>query len=294
MRQANNAPLKTAVNPLESVMIIDTHTHFYDPSRPEGCPWPPPDNELLYRTVLPGHFREVASPHGVTGTVVVEAASWVEDNQWILDMADEDPTIVGLIGKCDVGTPQFAAQIERFSQHPVFRGIRSWGDLDAGFLDDMSLMADKGLVLDCCPQNEQSRAECVRLAGELPALGLVCEHTAGVPIDGNTPDPGWLDFIRAVAGCPQVYMKVSAMIEHSGQRPAPADVDYYRPTLDAMWDAFGEDRLFFGSNWPVCEAAGTYATCIGIVRDYFAAKGTDAVEKFFWRNSKACYGFPER
>ena len=72
-------------------MIIDTHTHFYDPTRPEGVPWPPADNELLYRTVLPEHHRALAAPEGVTGTVVVEASAWLADNQWILDLAAADP-----------------------------------------------------------------------------------------------------------------------------------------------------------------------------------------------------------
>ena len=72
-------------------MIIDTHTHFYDPTRPEGVPWPPADNELLYRTVLPEHHRALAVPEGVTGTVVVEASAWLADNQWILDLAADDP-----------------------------------------------------------------------------------------------------------------------------------------------------------------------------------------------------------
>ena len=271
-------------------MIIDTHTHFYDPFRPEGCPWPSPQEEQLYRTVLPEHFKEVAAPHGVTGTVVVEAASWVEDNQWILDMADDDPVILGLIGKCDVGTPQFAEQIERFACHPVFRGIRVWGDLDGGFLDDMALMADKGLVLDCAP-NVQTWDECLRLARQLPALRLVVEHIAAVRVDGEAPDPEWVSFIQAVAEQPQVYLKVSALVENSAQQPAPADTDYYRPTLDTLWAAFGEDRLFFGSNWPVCERSATYETCIGIVRDYFEARDTS--EKFFWDNAKACYGLPD-
>ena len=57
-------------------MIIDTHTHFYDPSRPQGVPWPAPDNELLYRPVMPGHHCDLAAPEGVTGTVVVEASAW--------------------------------------------------------------------------------------------------------------------------------------------------------------------------------------------------------------------------
>src|SRR5262245_27953453 len=64
--------------------IIDCHTHFYDPSRPGGVPWPGKDDKVLYRTVLPKQFREVAGPLGVTGTVVVEASPLVEDNQWLL------------------------------------------------------------------------------------------------------------------------------------------------------------------------------------------------------------------
>ena len=71
-------------------MIIDTHTHFYDPTRPQGVPWPPKENQLLYRTVLPADAQALAAPVGVTGTVVVEASAWLEDNQWILDLAAND------------------------------------------------------------------------------------------------------------------------------------------------------------------------------------------------------------
>ena len=275
-------------------MIIDTHTHFYDPTRPEGVPWPPPDNKLLYRTVLPEHFKAEASPHGVTGTVVVEAACTVEDNQWILDMADRDPVIVGYVGRLESGTPQFPDQVERFSAHPVFRGIRAWGDLDGGFLDETKLLAEKNLVLDCMPGNAEARAGFLRLAREQPDLTLVIEHVASVPIDGGPPDPEWVDFIQAAGASPKVYMKVSAYTENSTEQPAPGDVDYYRPALDAMWDAFGEERLFFGSNWPVCERAATYATCFGIVREYFDGKGTEAAEKFFWKNAKTAYEWPDR
>src|SRR5262245_62200533 len=73
--------------------IIDTHTHFYDPTRPEGVPWPGKDDKLLYRKVLPRDFLKVASPVGVTRTIVVEASPWLEDNQWLLDLARRDKTI---------------------------------------------------------------------------------------------------------------------------------------------------------------------------------------------------------
>ena len=58
-------------------MIVDTHTHFYDPSRPQGVPWPSPNDDVLYRTTLPEHYRELAVPMGVSGTVVVEASAWL-------------------------------------------------------------------------------------------------------------------------------------------------------------------------------------------------------------------------
>ena len=72
-------------------MIIDTHTHFYDPFRPQGVPWPEKDDEILYRRALPEDYKALAVPEGVTGTVMVECSPWVEDNQWVLDLAAADP-----------------------------------------------------------------------------------------------------------------------------------------------------------------------------------------------------------
>ena len=275
-------------------MIIDTHTHFYDPSRPEGVPWPSPDEELLYRTVLPEHFLAEASPCGVTGTVVVEAACTVEDNQWILDMADRDPAIVGYVGRLESGTPRFAEQVERFAAHPVFRGIRAWGDLDGGFLEEMKLLADHNLVLDSVPADDEARAGFLRLARELPDLTLVIEHVANAAVDGGPPDPEWTGFIEAAGAHANVYMKVSALTEKSAEQPAPGGVGYYRPALDAMWNAFGGERLLYGSNWPVCERAAPYATGFGIVREYFEEKGSEAAERFFWKNARAAYEWPDR
>src|SRR5690349_659982 len=87
--------------------VIDTHTHFYDPTRPQGVPWPPPDDKKLYRAVLPPEYRTLAEPLGVAGTVVVEASPWVEDNQWVLDLAERERYIVGLVGHLEPGMPDF-------------------------------------------------------------------------------------------------------------------------------------------------------------------------------------------
>ena len=92
-------------------LVIDTHTHFYDPTRKEGVPWPGKADKVLYRTVLPAEYKKLAAPHGVTGTVVVEASPRVEDNQWLLDLAEDEPLIVGIVGHLSPGQRDFAANL---------------------------------------------------------------------------------------------------------------------------------------------------------------------------------------
>ena len=292
-------------------MIVDTHTHFYDPARPQGVAWPPPSREHLYRTVLPRHYKALAEPEGVTATVVVEASPWVEDNQWILDLAAEDPFIVGLVGRLDPGSEEFPLHLERFGENPLFRGIRL-GAFSAGslldpegrrdyfaglaggnFLADLERLADRDLALDALVGHEHLEGV-VEVARRLPALRIVINHVAQARIDGRAPDPSWAESIQKAAEHPQVYCKVSGLMESSQVRPAPAAVEFYAPVLDALWDAFGEDRLIYGSNWPVSEPSGTYAQVQGIVYSYFSAKGGEAAAKYFHKNSKAAYKWIER
>ena len=272
-------------------MIIDTHTHFYDPTRPEGVPWPPADNELLYRTVLPEHHRALAAPEGVTGTVVVEASAWLADNQWILNLAADDPWIVGLVGHVDPNRADFKSDIDRLAANALFRGIRCGGgyfaDLEAGsFLADMEHLVARDLALDALV-GPADLAQVVALARRLPELRIVINHCGGVGADGGDPDPVWLDAIAQAAEQPQVFMKVSAIMEQSRVEPVPEELDFYRPILDAMWDAFGADRVIYGSNWPVSDRAGSFKAAISIVKAYFGEKGV--TEQYFWQNSKTAY-----
>ena len=104
--------------------IIDTHAHFYDPSRPQGVPWPSKSEPILYRTVLPDEFVRMTAPLGVTGVIKVEASAWLEDNQWVLDLAEKNPIIVGTVGHLDPVTPDFRKNLSRFHKNGLFRGIR--------------------------------------------------------------------------------------------------------------------------------------------------------------------------
>lgn len=84
--------------------IIDAHLHFYDPTRPDGVPWPPRSDQLLYRRVMPGDYRGLAAATSVVGAVVMEASPWLEDNQWVLDLAQTERFILGFVGNLPIGT----------------------------------------------------------------------------------------------------------------------------------------------------------------------------------------------
>ena len=276
-------------------MIIDTHTHFYDPSRPEGVPWPGQDNELLYRTVLPEHYRQIAEQEGVTGTIVVEASAWLEDNQWILDLAEEDPFILGLVGHIDPGRQEFEENLKRFSDHPRFCGIRCGGgffdDIKSGsFFSDMRLLAECDLSLDVLANSPQFLAVAA-LARQIPKLRIIVNHTGHGPINGEAPDANWMSGIAELSKCENINLKVSAVMEQSTKQPAPEDDSWYSLALEEMWLAFGQHRLIYGSNWPVCERAGSFKAAMGIVRRFFDTKGSDACENYFFRNAERVYRF---
>ena len=277
-------------------MIIDTHTHFYDPDRPQGVPWPPADNELLYRTVLPHHLKALAKPLGVTGTVVVEASPWVEDNQWILDLADNDPYIVGFVGNLDPYADTFNEDLVRLSESSVFRGIRvgrSHLENDDLARSGIRKLSETGLSLDVLAGPEQLLLVS-RLAENLPELKIVLNHVAHVPINGLMPNAEWIDGIHAVAKHPRVYCKVSGMVEMARKSPAPAAMSYYAPTMDHLWEILGETRLIFGSNWPVCERAADYATVFRIAEEYFSGISSEALQKVFSGNAEEAYGITKR
>ena len=291
--------LAASVESNGATRVVDTHTHFYDPTRPQGVPWPAPGTKL-YRPVLPADWSALAEPHGIKQTVVVEASKWLEDNQWILDLASQEKCIVGFVGHLDPEDAAFATNLRRFAANPLFRGVRWSGaalmksELKSAVLVGAKLLADHGLELDVNGPPETLSAV-ADLALAVPDLRLVINHL-GSSGDPQSLKPAWREGIQAVAKCSNVWMKVSALVEQvkGSEGAAPTDVSYYLPILDHLWQCFGADRLVYGSNWPVSDRGASYNTVFGLVRDYFRSKGKEACEKYFWQNSRDVYRWIER
>jgi L-fuconolactonase len=270
--------------------IIDTHIHIYDPFRTGGAPWPDPKDTVIYKTTRPDRIKERAVPAGVTGAIVVECSPLVEDNQWVLDLAKDEPFLVGLVGNLNVHDRDFARNVARFSKDPLFRGIRArlWEPDD---IDGLRVLADHDLALDVT-LNPMT----LKIAEAIPALRIVINHCDGLKMDGGPTDEGAAAQVRAAAAYPNVFMKMSGMMDlRCTIRPAPTDAGHYAPYLDVLWRAFGEDRMIFGSDWPVSDRSErSYADVLQLARDYVATKPATAWGKVFSGNATRAYKWVSR
>jgi L-fuconolactonase len=293
-------PLAEAASP--PIPIIDTHIHLFDPGRPGGVPWPEKTDTALYKAALPDRYASIARPFGVVGAIVIEASPLASDNDWVLSVAAKYPVIVGMVGDLIPGTPAYAKELERLHANPLFLGIRygNLWDRDLAvdgqrpeFLAGLTMLAERGLVLDSANPDLSLIRAVARVADHLPQLRIVIDHlpSAKVPTVPGERDEYW-SLLRHLAQGKNVFVKLSevaaARVEQNG---GPT---FNKDTLDGLWNIFGEDHVLYASDWPNSDHHATYAETITIVRDYVMAKGRESSEKFFWKNSVAAYRWRKR
>ena len=113
-----------------AIPIIDAHIHLFDPTRPQGAPYTGPKTSGPPVPALPARYRALAAPLGAVGAIKVEASPWIEDNLWVLEVAERDPIIVAVVGNLEPEKPEFPEYLERYHKNRLFRGIRCgnlWG-----------------------------------------------------------------------------------------------------------------------------------------------------------------------
>jgi predicted TIM-barrel fold metal-dependent hydrolase len=286
------------------VPIIDTHIHLYDPSRPQGVPWPPKSNTMIYKPTLPSRLREATKGLGVTGAVEVECSPWLEDNQWVLDVAAKDKIIVGMVGNLEPDKPDFRKNLERFSKNPLYRGIRYgylWDrDVRAAaanpeFVRGLKELAAAGLSLDTANPSLRLLDDVIRISDQAPELRIVIDHLAALYPPADPKQRAQYDAqLRDLHGRPAVYAKLSAVLRMQDNRKVSYELKDHKDRLDQLFETFGADRVMYGSDWPNSDPSAPYATGLAVVEEYFRAKGREAAEKYFWRNSVKAYRWVRR
>jgi predicted TIM-barrel fold metal-dependent hydrolase len=294
-----------------SVPIIDTHVHLYDPTRPQGIPWPSPEQASIYRPFLPSHYRKIAEPFGVVGMIETECSPWVEDNYWVLDVSAKEPIVVGEVGDLLPGHPDFGEHLNRLHKNPLYVGIRFsylWGRnveeliKKREVIADLKLLADAGLTLDF-GSGPRDMPNLLKITDQIPNIRVVINHLPGArPPDDPAELATYKKSLRELAQRPQMFVKVSEIFQRFDERGRrvqtggriPRDLNFYRPTLDEIWETFGQDKVLFASDWTNSEPMSTFGELLALTHAYFSEKGPEAVEKFYWKNSLAAYRWKKR
>src|SRR5688572_16251364 len=294
-------PERGAAQPT-TIPIIDTHIHLFDPTRPQGAPYSGPRAAGAAPVpAYPDRYRKLAAPLGAVGAIKVEASPWVEDNLWVLEVAQRDTIIVGVIGNLEPDKPEFKEYFDRYRKHPLFRGIRYgnlWGrDIakqaeNPAFIDGLKLVADADLVLDTANPRMVLLESMLKISDKVPTLRIVLDH---LPNFEPTPAerPAYLAALKQFSGRPQVYVKLSAILRRV-DGSVSTDVSSYRDRLDLLVATFGQDRILFGSDWPNSDGVAPIDQVFRIAKEYFASKPRALAEKYSWRNSIAAYKWLKR
>lgn len=255
-------------------MHIDSHQHFWRYSAAD-YPWIGAGMERIARDCLPVDLAAVAKPQGVGGSVAVQARQSLAESRWLLDLADGDPFVRGVVGWVDLRSPDVVAQLEPLAAHSRFVGVRHVVQdepdprflLGEAFVRGLRCLAPLDLTYDLLlyPHQLPTAAE---LAALLPEQPFVLDHLAKPQVrDGAAAalEP-WRRDIQALARHAHVSCKLSGLVTEAAWRGWRRED--FSPYLQVALDAFGPDRLMFGSDWPVCLLAAEHADVAGIVMDF--------------------------
>ena len=278
--------------------IMDCHVHLWDIARPAGLGWIKKDDKTLNRSFLPKDHEPIARANGVDSIIVVQAGQSLPDNQWNLDITEHNPRLYrGVVGNLSevIGTPAFQPLFEKLCENPRYVGYRLSGryqeKLTDAFFADLILTAKKGRTVDFLVGG-YSLIEIAEIAHRVSDLRIILDHLGGVKLEGSPLHAEWTKAFRAVAREPNVHCKVSALFGRWEKQPATQDLAAYQEVLDLAFECFGEDRLIFGSDWPVSEQTADYASVLRLTRSYFDRKDPTVSAKLFHQNAAASYRPP--
>lgn len=273
-------------------MRIDAHQHFwrYDPERDV---WITDEMAVLRRDFLPEELGSLLAANRVDGTVAVQADQSEEETRFLLELAKAHPFILGVVGWVDLLAPDLSQRLEHFARWDRFRGARHIAQAEADdylarddVIRGIGTLSSFGLTYDILVYPRQLPAA-LSLVRALPEQPFVVDHMAKPLIADGVMEP-WARQMREMAGHPNVWCKVSGLVTEArwtGWRP-----EDFRPYLDVVLEAFGPERLMFGSDWPVCLLAGEYEEVLALAEDYFRQLTPGERAQLFGGNAATFYG----
>jgi L-fuconolactonase len=250
---------------------IDAHQHFWKYTATEYG-WINEQMAVLQRDFLPRDLRPLLDDNGFEGSIAVQARQSLEETRCLLELAEQNNFIQGVVGWVDLCSPQLRSQLEELASHKKLVGVRHvvQDEPDDRFMTrpefqrGIAQLAEFGLVYDLL-LHPRHLPVAMQLVREFPAQMFVLDHLGKPAIADGVLEP-WQRDIRELAKFPNVSCKLSGMVTEA--RWKQWKQDDFRPYLDLVLDVFGPSRLMIGSDWPVCTLSADYAHTLGIVLDF--------------------------
>ena len=274
-------------------MKIDSHQHFwnYDPARDT---WITEEMSILKRDFLPEDLDHEYQANGIDASIAVQADQSENETLFLLDLANRNSKIAGVVGWVDPCSSKAAERLAFFSQFEKLRGFRhiAQAEPDERFLvrDDfvrgIAGLREFGFTYDILIYPKQLPAA-LELVAKLPEQRFIIDHLAKPEIKTRGA-ASWATHMRNIAQNPNVYCKLSGLVTEADWHHWKSED--FKPYLDVVFDAFGPQRLMFGSDWPVCLLAGSYQRVKQVIENYLNGHSEDEKEKIFGGNAVGFYG----
>ena len=282
---------------MSSGLVVDAHHHFWPQPRPELYPWLTEPLAGLRRPFGPDDLRPLLEAAGVDRTVLVQTRSSLDESIDLLATAAGSGFVAGVVAWVDLTDPEVRRAIARLRAAPGGErlvGIRHQArdEADAGWLaraevhQGLAAVAEAGLAYDLLVRTPQLPAA-VAAARAHPSLRFVIDHLAKPGIAAGPEDLDWAAGMMPFADLPNVSCKLSGMVTEADWAGwQPADL---QPYVDRVYSWFGEDRLLYGSDWPVCLVAADYGRVMDTLHQLLSGRSEEARRKVFGANAMRIY-----
>ncbi len=271
-------------------MRVDSHQHFwtYDPVEYD---WIDESMEVIRKDFHPPQLKEEFTKTNLDLSVAVQARTTLEETRWLLELSNKYDHVAGVVGWVqlkDVNLEEVLKEFEGEENLCGFREILQGQEpeymLEPDFIRGIKILAEKGYAYDILVFPKHLKAV-KKLLVQLPEMRLVIDHIAK-PLIGEGEIDEWAEDMHAIAQFSHVYCKLSGMITETN--PAWEQEDF-TPYMEVVFDAFGEDRIMYGSDWPVCLLDGDYSSVYKIAHDFTKQFSATAEAKVFGENAIKFY-----
>jgi L-fuconolactonase len=278
--------------------LIDTHVHTWNFDR-AAYDWLKNDTSILNRNYDIGELAAERIEAGVTEGVLVQAANNLDDTHWMLEVAEKNDWITGVVGWLPLMDPGETSRAlgDLYAGNKYLKGVRHlihdepdprWL-LQETVLESLKQIADNGLTYDLVGVLPAHIETALEVAEKIPGLKMVFDHLNQPPIAGRERDGLWSTLMSTAARHPQFYAKISGL-GTTARNPHGWKPEDIMPYVEFTLEKFGIDRCFCGGDWPVALLAGSYAGTWKIYKQVLTGLlNGEGQEKVFYRNAKQFY-----